>query len=64
MGGSSGGLYSILLTSAASAFQGKDSVEAEDWVRALRSGLEAVMLYGGAAPGDRTMVIKKTIGLH
>ena len=59
MGGSSGGIYSILLTSAASAFQGKASVEAEDWVRALRSGLEAVMLYGGASPGDRTMVINK-----
>ena len=56
MGGSSGGIYSILLTSAASAFQDRASVEAGDWVRALRLGLEAVMLYGGAAPGDRTMV--------
>ena len=56
MGGSSGGIYSILLTSAASAFQDRASVEAGDWVQALRLGLEAVMLYGGAAPGDRTMV--------
>lgn len=56
MGGSSGGIYSILLTSAASAFQDRDKVEAVDWVRSLRSGLDAVMLYGGASPGDRTMV--------
>ena len=56
MGGSSGGIYSILLTSAASAFQGRDDVHPEDWVRALRAGLDAVMLYGGAEPGDRTMV--------
>jgi len=56
MGGSSGGIYSILLTSAASAFQNKESIEAEDWVKALRSGLDAVMLYGGARPGDRTMI--------
>ena len=26
------------------------------WVRALKYGLEAVMKYGGAAPGDRTMI--------
>ena len=56
MGGSSGGIYSILLTSAASAFQDRDKVDAVDWVRSLRSGLDAVMLYGGASPGDRTMV--------
>jgi len=56
MGGSSGGIYSILLTSAASAFQGRDDVHPEDWVRALRAGLDAVMLYGGAEPGDRTMI--------
>ena len=31
-------------------------MEAAGWVRALRGGLDAVMLYGGARPGDRTMV--------
>ena len=31
-------------------------MEAASWVRALRGGLDAVMLYGGARPGDRTMV--------
>ena len=49
------GIYSILLTSAAGAL-GEDTVEAAGWVRALRGGLDAVMLYGGARPGDRTMV--------
>ena len=31
-------------------------MEAGDWVEALRLGLEAVMKYGGARPGDRTMI--------
>ena len=56
MGGSSGGIYSILLTAAACAFQGLEVVEASHWVEALRLGLEAVMKYGGARPGDRTMI--------
>ena len=56
MGGSSGGIYSILLTAAATAFQGLEVVEASHWVEALRLGLEAVMKYGGARPGDRTML--------
>ena len=56
MGGSSGGIYSILLTSAATAFQGLEVVEGRHWVEALRLGLEAVMKYGGARPGDRTMI--------
>ena len=53
------GIYSILLTSAAGAL-GEGTVEAASWVRALRGGLEAVMLYGGARPGDRTMVTLHT----
>merc|ERR1711915_809402 len=58
MGGSSGGIYSILLTSAGKAFQDQvaGQVEPQAWVRALRFGLEAVMRYGGASPGDRTMI--------
>ncbi len=31
-------------------------VDPEAWVRALRYGLQTVMKYGGAEPGDRTMV--------
>ena len=58
MGGSSGGIYSILLTSAGRAFQDQvgGEVKPDAWVRALKYGLEAVMKYGGAAPGDRTMI--------
>jgi len=58
MGGSSGGVYSLLFTGAAKAFMDHVSgdVEREAWVRALRYGLETVMKYGGAEPGDRTMI--------
>ena len=28
----------------------------DTWARVLKYGLEAVMKYGGAAPGDRTMI--------
>merc|ERR1719435_174816 len=58
MGGSSGGIYSILLTSASRAFQDQvgGEVKPDAWVRALKYGLEAVMKYGGASPGDRTMI--------
>merc|ERR1719352_2191166 len=58
MGGSSGGIYSILLTTASRAFKDQvgGSVDPASWVRGLRLGLEAVMKYGGAEPGDRTMI--------
>jgi hypothetical protein len=57
MGGTSGGVYSLLLTAASSVqfSRGKESpcgVVAE----AFRRGVEAVMEYGGARQGDRTMV--------
>jgi dihydroxyacetone kinase len=58
MGGSSGGIYSILLISAGRAFQDQvgGEVEPDAWVRALKYGLEDVVRYDGAAPGDRTMI--------
>merc|ERR1712013_449788 len=58
MGGSSGGIYSILLTTASRAFKDQvgGSVDPASWVRGLRLGLDAVMKYGGAEPGDRTMI--------
>ncbi|XP_042889906.1 triokinase/FMN cyclase-like [Penaeus japonicus] len=59
MGGSSGGLYSILLTSAAShlAAHFSEGVSSRArWAGALRKGIEAVSKYGGAKPGDRTML--------
>jgi len=58
MGGTSGGIYSILLAAAGRAFQDQVGGEVDSlaWVRGLRYGLEAVMKYGGAEPGDRTMI--------
>jgi len=58
MGGSSGGVYSLLFTGGAGAFQDQVGGEVDQtaWVRALRLGLETVMKYGGAEPGDRTMI--------
>jgi len=51
MGGSSGVLLSIFFTAAAKARAGKADMPA-----ALLSGLERMTFYGGAHPGDRTMV--------
>merc|ERR1711973_245971 len=57
MGGSSGGVYSLLFTGAARAFQeSTDASQKLVWIQALRIGLETVMKYGGAEPGDRTMI--------
>ncbi|XP_048736660.2 triokinase/FMN cyclase-like [Ostrea edulis] len=54
MGGSSGALYSLFLTSASLCLQ--SSVGPADWVKALVNGNNTIMRYGGAEPGDRTMV--------
>ncbi|KAL8585787.1 hypothetical protein ACOMHN_037350 [Nucella lapillus] len=54
MGGSSGALYSLLLTAAAVPLQ--TGVQAGDWAKALRTGIEALQRYGGAKPGHRTML--------
>lgn len=51
MGGSSGVLLSIFFTAAAQAQSGGASL-----ARALLAGLERMTFYGGARPGDRTMI--------
>jgi dihydroxyacetone kinase len=51
MGGSSGVLLSIFFTAASKAM-----VDVDDVPKALLAGLERVTFYGGAKPGDRTMV--------
>ncbi len=58
MGGTSGGVYSLLLTAAAAAFAGDDADEdlCAVAVTAFRKGVDCVMRYGGANQGDRTMV--------
>ncbi|XP_042566337.1 triokinase/FMN cyclase isoform X2 [Clupea harengus] len=54
MGGSSGALYSIFLTAAALPLLGQDDPAA--WATAVHAGTEAMKRYGGAEPGDRTML--------
>ncbi|KAM4537232.1 triokinase/FMN cyclase [Odontesthes bonariensis] len=55
MGGSSGALYSLFLTAAAShVTEGRSHAAA--WASAMHAGAEAMRRYGGADPGDRTML--------
>ncbi|GHC30070.1 dihydroxyacetone kinase [Kushneria pakistanensis] len=51
MGGSSGVLLSILMTSAAQQLE-----DVADWPSALQAGVERMQHYGGAQQGDRTML--------
>ena len=51
MGGSSGVLLAILFAAAGSA-----AANGNTWGPALQSGLRRMMEYGGAKPGDRTMI--------
>ncbi|XP_033013164.1 triokinase/FMN cyclase isoform X2 [Lacerta agilis] len=53
MGGSSGALYGLFLTAAAQPLRTDD--ELATWSAAVDAGIDAMMRYGGAAPGDRTM---------
>ncbi|NWV16564.1 TKFC cyclase, partial [Origma solitaria] len=54
MGGSSGVLYGLFLTAAAQSLRGRSDTPA--WADAMDAGIEAMQRYGGAAPGDRTML--------
>jgi ATP-dependent dihydroxyacetone kinase len=51
MGGSSGVLMAIMFAAA-----GHASASGQSWQNALGSGLEKMMAYGGAKPGDRTAI--------
>lgn len=51
MGGSSGVLLAILFAAAGSA-----SAKEKNWPLTLQTGLRRMMEYGGAKPGDRTMI--------
>jgi dihydroxyacetone kinase len=59
MGGSSGVLLSIFFTAA-----GKASGDGADLAASLLAGLERMTFYGGAQPGDRTMVDALSPALH
>ncbi|KFP05965.1 Bifunctional ATP-dependent dihydroxyacetone kinase/FAD-AMP lyase (cyclizing), partial [Calypte anna] len=54
MGGSSGVLYGLFLTAAAQPLLTRRDLPA--WADAMDAGIEAMQRYGGAAPGDRTML--------
>ncbi|XP_075283381.1 triokinase/FMN cyclase [Opisthocomus hoazin] len=54
MGGSSGALYGLFLTAAARAL--RDGSHLPAWADAVDAGIEAMQRYGGASPGDRTML--------
>nr|CAD7439674.1 unnamed protein product [Timema bartmani] len=59
MGGLTGALYSIFFAAASKPFHAmrEDAVvNAQSWLDALQAGTKAVMLYGQAEEGDRTMV--------
>jgi ATP-dependent dihydroxyacetone kinase len=51
MGGSSGVLFAIFFAGASQA-----AGSGATWAAALQAGLDKMMSYGGANPGDRTMV--------
>ncbi|KAM9827397.1 triokinase/FMN cyclase [Neosynchiropus ocellatus] len=55
MGGSSGALYSLFLTAAAGHMTDSGG-DAASWAGALHAGTQAMRRYGGADPGDRTML--------
>ncbi|NXP69776.1 TKFC cyclase, partial [Ramphastos sulfuratus] len=54
MGGSSGVLYGLFLTAAARPLLARSDLPA--WADAMDAGIQAMQKYGGAAPGDRTML--------
>ncbi|CAH0750497.1 unnamed protein product [Diatraea saccharalis] len=56
MGGTSGGIYSLGLSAAAQAYGSAKTNDAASWLLALDSATRAISKYGGADPGDRTML--------
>ncbi|MEV7285037.1 dihydroxyacetone kinase subunit DhaL [Streptomyces sp. NPDC093252] len=56
VGGASGPLYGTLLRRTGKALGDAPEVSEEEFAGALRTGVEAVMTLGGAAPGDKTMI--------
>ncbi|MER6958796.1 dihydroxyacetone kinase subunit DhaL [Streptomyces sp. NPDC000618] len=56
VGGASGPLYGTLLRRTGKALGDADAVDEAQFAEALRTGVDAVMQLGGAAPGDKTMI--------
>ncbi|MER8007164.1 MULTISPECIES: dihydroxyacetone kinase subunit DhaL [unclassified Streptomyces] len=56
VGGASGPLYGTLLRRTGKALGDAAEVGEDQLAEALRTGVDAVMTLGGAAPGDKTMI--------
>ncbi|MEU9954715.1 dihydroxyacetone kinase subunit DhaL [Streptomyces sp. NPDC050982] len=56
VGGASGPLYGTLLRRTGKALGDAAEVDEQGLADALRTGVDAVMQLGGAAPGDKTMI--------
>ncbi|MGW3408729.1 dihydroxyacetone kinase subunit DhaL [Streptomyces sp. NPDC000888] len=56
VGGASGPLYGTLLRRTGKALGDAPEVTEKQFADALRTGVDAVMTLGGAAPGDKTMI--------
>ncbi|GAA1257600.1 MULTISPECIES: dihydroxyacetone kinase subunit DhaL [Streptomyces] len=56
VGGASGPLYGTLLRRTGKALGDAPEVSGAELAAALRTGVDAVMTLGGAAPGDKTMI--------
>ncbi|MET8830921.1 dihydroxyacetone kinase subunit DhaL [Streptomyces sp. NPDC004610] len=56
VGGASGPLYGTLLRRTGKALGDAPEVSEAEFAGALRTGVDAVMTLGGAAPGDKTMI--------
>ncbi|KAK3748750.1 hypothetical protein QZH41_015693 [Actinostola sp. cb2023] len=54
MGGSSGAFYSLFLIAVSTAL--KNGTSLQYWSSGLETGVQSIMRYGGAEPGDRTMI--------
>ena len=56
VGGASGPLYGTLLRRTGKSLGDAAEVGEQELTEALRTGVDAVMQLGGAAPGDKTMI--------
>ncbi|MBC2904187.1 dihydroxyacetone kinase subunit DhaL [Streptomyces cupreus] len=56
VGGASGPLYGTLLRRTGKALGEAAEVDEAKFAEAFRTGVDAVMTLGGAAPGDKTMI--------
>ena len=56
MGGTSGALYDIFFAAAGVAMRDKDASDPKTWFLGFEAGVAAVKKYGGALPGNRTML--------